>query len=57
MSNDNSALVALSEGEGVTHSYVRDIRLASGKSLALITLDNDRDHTRPSTLGPLTLLE
>ena len=57
MSNDYSALVALSEGEVVTHSYVRDIRLASGKNLALITLDNDRDHTRPSTLGPLTLLE
>ena len=57
MSNDYSALVALSKGEVVTHSYVRDIRLASGKNLALITLDNDRDHTRPSTLGPLTLLE
>ena len=28
-----------------------------GKMLALITLDNGRDHTRPNTLGPATLLE
>jgi 3-hydroxyacyl-CoA dehydrogenase/enoyl-CoA hydratase/carnithine racemase len=43
--------------EVVTHSYVRDIPLPSGKTLALITLDNGRDHTRPSTLGVVTLLE
>ena len=54
---DFSALEALAEGEVVTHSLVRDIRLASGKVLALITLDNGRDHTRPNTLGPATLLE
>ena len=41
----------------VTHSPVRDIRLPSGKVLALITLDNGRDHTRPNTLGPTTLKE
>src|SRR5690606_39617784 len=41
----------------VTHSPVRDIRLASGRVLALITLDNGRDHTRPNTLGPATLTE
>ena len=50
-------LDALTEGEVVTHSRVRDIRLASGKVLALITLDNGRDHTRPNTLGPATLTE
>ena len=50
-------LRALSEDEVVTHSYVRDVPLSGGKTLALITLDNGRDHTRPSTLGPLTLLE
>ncbi|HEY8914546.1 3-hydroxyacyl-CoA dehydrogenase NAD-binding domain-containing protein [Lacisediminihabitans sp.] len=50
-------LRALSQDEVVTHSLVRDIPLSGGKTLALITLDNDRDHTRPSTLGPLTLLE
>ncbi|WP_440710401.1 3-hydroxyacyl-CoA dehydrogenase NAD-binding domain-containing protein [Herbiconiux sp. YIM B11900] len=54
---DFSELEKMSEGEVVTHSYVRDIPLPSGKTLALITLDNDRDHTRPSTLGPVTLLE
>ncbi|UYN84160.1 MAG: enoyl-CoA hydratase/isomerase family protein [Microcella sp.] len=45
-------LRALSEGEVVTHSYVRDVPLPSGGMLALVTLDNGRDHTRPSTLGP-----
>ena len=50
-------LRTLSEDEVVTHSYVRDIAISGGKTLALITLDNDRDHTRPSTLGPITLLE
>src|SRR5690606_31420728 len=29
----------------------------SGKVLALITLDNGRDHTRPNTIGPGTLNE
>jgi 3-hydroxyacyl-CoA dehydrogenase/enoyl-CoA hydratase/carnithine racemase len=54
---DFSKLVGLDPDEVVTHSYVRDIRLPSGKTLALLTLDNGRDHTRPSTLGPATLLE
>jgi 3-hydroxyacyl-CoA dehydrogenase/enoyl-CoA hydratase/carnithine racemase len=54
---DFSGLAELSADEVVTHSYVRDIPLPSGKVLALITLDNDRDHTRPSTLGPNSLLE
>jgi 3-hydroxyacyl-CoA dehydrogenase/enoyl-CoA hydratase/carnithine racemase len=50
-------LTAMSGDEVVTHSYVRDVALASGKTLALLTLDNGRDHTRPSTLGPVTMLE
>ncbi len=54
---DFSPLEALSADEVVTHSIVRDVRLASGKVLALITLDNGRDHTRPNTLGPATLAE
>lgn len=45
-------LRSLSEGEVVTNSYVRDVPLPSGGMLALVTLDNGRDHTRPSTLGP-----
>ncbi|MEV8133784.1 3-hydroxyacyl-CoA dehydrogenase NAD-binding domain-containing protein [Microbacterium aurantiacum] len=54
---DFSPLHALTDGEVVTHSRVRDVTLASGKTLALITLDNGRDHTRPNTLGPATLTE
>ena len=54
---DFSKLVGLDPDEVITHSYVRDVRLPSGKTLALITLDNGRDHTRPSTLGPATMLE
>lgn len=54
---DFSPIVALAGDEVVTHSPVRDIRLPSGKVLALITLDNGRDHTRPNTLGPATLTE
>jgi 3-hydroxyacyl-CoA dehydrogenase/enoyl-CoA hydratase/carnithine racemase len=54
---DFSKLVGLDPDEVITHSYVRDVRMPSGKTIALITLDNGRDHTRPSTLGPATLLE
>ena len=44
---DFSPLEAMSGDEVVTHSRVRDITLPSGKVLALITLDNGRDHNRP----------
>ncbi len=55
---DFESLVALAgDDEVVTHSYVRDVPLPSGRTLALLTLDNGRDHTRPSTLGAATLLE
>ena len=47
----------LESDEVVTHSYVNDVTLPSGKILALITLDNGKDHTRPNTLGPKTLIE
>ena len=57
MANVFDDLRALSSDEVVAHSFVRDIPLPSGGILALITLDNGRDHTRPNTLGPLTLLE
>ncbi|GAA1697567.1 3-hydroxyacyl-CoA dehydrogenase NAD-binding domain-containing protein [Microcella alkalica] len=50
-------LLALAEDEVVTHSFVRDVTLPSGGTLALVTIDNGRDHTRPSTLGPQGLLE
>jgi 3-hydroxyacyl-CoA dehydrogenase/enoyl-CoA hydratase/carnithine racemase len=56
-SADFSKLVALDPDEVITHSFVRDIRMPSGKTIALLTLDNGRDHTRPNTLGPGSLTE
>ena len=44
--------------EVVTHALIRDIDLTPfghKGSLALITLDNALDHTRPNTLGPQSL--
>jgi len=57
MSTAIEQLTELSADEVVTHSYVRDVPLPSGGVLALVTLDNGRDHTRPSTLGPASLHE
>ncbi len=54
---DFSGLLGPEAEEVVTHSYVRDVALPSGRRLALITLDNGRDHNRPNTLGPVTLIE
>jgi 3-hydroxyacyl-CoA dehydrogenase/enoyl-CoA hydratase/carnithine racemase len=43
--------------EVVTRALVRDVELPYGAgTLALITLDNGHDHTRPSTFGPGGLL-
>ncbi|WP_028046455.1 3-hydroxyacyl-CoA dehydrogenase NAD-binding domain-containing protein [Cellulomonas sp. URHE0023] len=40
--------------ERVTHAHARDVQLPDGAgTLALVTLDNGLDHTKPSTLGPL----
>ena len=53
--------IQLPEGapeEVVTHALVRDIDLTPfghTGTLALITLDNSLDHTRPNTLGPQSL--
>jgi len=54
---DFTDLAEGSPDEVVTRSYVRDVRMPSGRILALITLDNGRDHTRPNTLGAKTLVE
>ncbi|AAT88911.1 3-hydroxyacyl-CoA dehydrogenase [Leifsonia xyli subsp. xyli] len=54
---DFSPLADLTDDEVVTHSYVKDVSLPSGKTLALVTLDNGRDHTRPNTMGPATLIK
>jgi len=51
-------LVAQAADEVVTHSYVRNIPLPLSKgTLALVTLDNGKDHTRPNTLGPQGLVQ
>lgn len=49
-------LEALTADEVVTEAYARDIALPDGGVLVLVTLDNGRDHTRPNTLGPRSLL-
>ena len=54
---DFASLAAEAVEDVPTHSYVRDIVLGSGKRLALVTLDNGKDHNRPNTLGPGTMLE
>ncbi|WP_405143386.1 3-hydroxyacyl-CoA dehydrogenase NAD-binding domain-containing protein [Sphaerisporangium sp. NBC_01403] len=44
--------------EVVTGALVRDVRLPGGAgTMALITLDNGFDHTKPSTFGPRGLAE
>lgn len=60
---DFRTLADLFPNESVTHSYVQDIELPGRDgnpgpgTFALITLDNDLDHTKPTTLGPNTLVE
>ncbi|MDQ0679008.1 3-hydroxyacyl-CoA dehydrogenase/enoyl-CoA hydratase/carnithine racemase [Arthrobacter pascens] len=60
---DFTKLAELFPDETVTHSYVQDIELpaapgkASPGTFALITLDNGLDHSKPTTLGPNTLIE
>lgn len=44
--------------ERVTHAHVRDVRMPGEAGvLALVTLDNGLDHTKPTTLGPLGVAE
>lgn len=56
MTEKFAKLAALDPDEVITHAFVRDVPLSGGRTLALITLDNGKDHTRPNTLGPNTLL-
>jgi enoyl-CoA hydratase/carnithine racemase len=49
-------LTQLFADEVVTQALVRDVELPSGAgTMALITLDNGHDHTRPNTFGPAGL--
>jgi hypothetical protein len=52
-----ASLAALVPDEIVTHSLLEDVVLPGGATLALLTLDNGFDHTKPTTLGPNTLME
>jgi 3-hydroxyacyl-CoA dehydrogenase/enoyl-CoA hydratase/carnithine racemase len=53
---DFEKIASLDPDEVITNAFVRDIPISGGKVLALVTLDNGKDHTRPNTLGPKTLL-
>jgi 3-hydroxyacyl-CoA dehydrogenase/enoyl-CoA hydratase/carnithine racemase len=54
---DSSLITELFPGEVVTRAYVRDVELPYGAgTMALITLDNGRDHTRPNTFGPASVI-
>src|ERR1700689_1926698 len=54
---DESVITSLFADEVVTRALVRDVELPYGAgTLALITIDNGLDHTRPSTFGPAGLI-
>jgi enoyl-CoA hydratase/carnithine racemase len=54
---DESAIASVFPDEVVTKAMVRDVELPYGAgTMALITLDNGHDHTRPNTFGPGGLL-
>ena len=54
---DESLITTLFPGEVVTRAIVRDVELPYGAgTMALITLDNGHDHTRPNTFGPAGLM-
>ncbi len=57
LGSDESPITSLFPGEVVTRTLVRDVELPYGAgTMALITLDNGHDHTRPNTFGPAGLL-
>jgi 3-hydroxyacyl-CoA dehydrogenase/enoyl-CoA hydratase/carnithine racemase len=54
---DESVITSLFPEEVLTKALVRDVPLPYGAgTMALITLDNGHDHTRPNTFGPAGLL-
>ena len=52
---DRDEMTTLFADEVVTSSHVQLVPLADGGSLALLTLDNGHDHTKPTTFGPAGL--
>ncbi len=58
MELDESAVRAQFPDEVVTKALLRDVELPDGAgTMALITLDNGFDHTKPNSHGPAGLLE
>jgi 3-hydroxyacyl-CoA dehydrogenase/enoyl-CoA hydratase/carnithine racemase len=54
---EESVITSLFPEEVITRALVRDVQLPGGAgTMALITLDNGHDHTRPSTFGPVGLV-
>jgi len=54
MSDTTAAL----PGEVVTHTLVQEVAMPGGAgTMALVTLDNGLDHTRPNTFGPAWIAE
>jgi len=52
---DREQMTSLFADEVVTSSHVQLVPLADGGALALLTLDNGFDHTKPTTFGPAGL--
>ena len=52
---DRDEMTALFADEVVTSTHVQLVPLVDGGSLALLTLDNGHDHTKPTTFGPAGL--
>ncbi|MGV8977431.1 MAG: 3-hydroxyacyl-CoA dehydrogenase NAD-binding domain-containing protein [Cellulomonas sp.] len=58
MSTTSPETTAAPRPERIAHALVRDVTLPGGAgTLALITVDNGLDHTKPTTLGPGGLAE
>ena len=58
MSTPSPTTSAAPRPERVAHALVRDVALpGAAGTLALVTLDNGLDHTKPTTLGPAGLAE
>jgi len=58
MSTTAPETAAAPRPERIAHAFVRDVALPGGAgTLALVTVDNGLDHTKPTTLGPGGLAE
>jgi 3-hydroxyacyl-CoA dehydrogenase/enoyl-CoA hydratase/carnithine racemase len=53
--HDRDAMTSLFADEVVTRTAVQHVPLPGGGTLALLSLDNGHDHTKPTTFGPAGL--